>query len=41
MRGIFYIDKNNLLYHMLEGRNFRKALWGYHPSFQNIDIVTN
>lgn len=26
---------------MLEGRNFRKALWGYHPSFQNIDSVTN
>lgn len=26
---------------MVEGRNFRKALWGYHPSFQNIDIVTN
>ena len=24
---------------MLEGRNFRKALWGYHPSFQNIDII--
>jgi len=26
---------------MVEGRNFRKALWGYHPSFQNIDIITN
>ena len=26
---------------MLEGRNFRKALWGYHPSFQNIDAVTS
>jgi len=26
---------------MIEGRNFRKALWGYHPSFQNIDVVTN
>ena len=26
---------------MLEGRNFRKALWGYHPIFQNIDIITN
>jgi len=26
---------------MLEGRTFRRALWGYHPSFQNIDIVTN
>ena len=26
---------------MIEGRNFRKALWGYHPSFQNIDAVTN
>jgi len=26
---------------MLEGRSFRRALWGYHPSFQNIDVVTN
>ena len=26
---------------MLEGRTFRRALWGYHPSFQNIDIITN
>ena len=26
---------------MLEGRNFRRALWGYHSSFQNIDAVTN
>jgi len=26
---------------MLEGRNFRRALWGYHPVFQNIDIITN
>ena len=25
---------------MLEGRNFRRALWGYHPTFQNIDIIT-
>ena len=26
---------------MLEGRNIRKVLWGYHPSFQNIDAVTS
>jgi len=26
---------------MLEGRNFRRVLWGYHPSFQNIDSVTS
>jgi hypothetical protein len=26
---------------MLEGRNFRKVLWGYHPSFQSIDVITN
>jgi len=26
---------------MLEGRQFRKVVWGYHPSFQSIDIVTN
>jgi hypothetical protein len=32
---------NNLFINMLEGRNFRKALWGYHPTFQNIDIITN
>ena len=26
---------------MLEGRTFRRALWGYHPTFQNIDVITN
>jgi len=26
---------------MIEGRNYRKALWGYHPNFQNIDIINN
>jgi len=26
---------------MIEGRNFRKVLWGYHPTFQSIDIIVN
>ena len=26
---------------MLEGRNLRRVLWGYHPTFQNLDAVTN
>ena len=26
---------------MLEGRNLRRVLWGYHPTFQNLDLVTN
>ena len=26
---------------MIEGRTMRRVLWGYHPSFQNIDAVTN
>lgn len=26
---------------ILEGRFFRRVQWGYHPIFQNIDIVTN
>ena len=26
---------------MLEGRNIRRILWGYHPSFQNLDLVAN
>nr|YP_010049532.1 cytochrome b [Strombidium cf. sulcatum]QPL15937.1 cytochrome b [Strombidium cf. sulcatum] len=26
---------------MLEGRNIRRVLWGYHPSLQNIDIISN
>ena len=26
---------------MLEGRNFRKVQWGYHPIFQSTDSVTN
>ena len=26
---------------MLEGRYFRKTSWGYHPTFNNIDVITN
>ena len=26
---------------MLEGRNIRKVLWGYHPSFQSVDAIIN
>ena len=41
MKGMPYFDKNRIkIYNMLEGRNFRRALWGYHPTFQNIDIIT-
>ena len=29
------------IYFLIEGRNFRKVLWGYHPNFQNIDAVTS
>ena len=26
---------------MIEGRFIRKTVWGYIPTFQNIDVVTN
>jgi hypothetical protein len=36
------INFNNLysLGFIVEGRNFRRVQWGYHPLFQNIDAIS-
>jgi hypothetical protein len=38
---MLYIGKNKKkeIAMVLEGRYIRQAEWGYHPSFQNSDIV--
>jgi len=38
MTVMHYFDNINI---MVEGRQIRKAQWGYHPLFQNIDIISS